>query len=108
MKNEYEAFKLFFISLISSFLFKHLSFSASIEYKEITGQSIRLVGGEQCYTRIENGIAEMEALFANKRGAKVKALLKLCNDFDEYNDLDLWSLFSEIGSIFGALVQEHK
>ncbi|XP_054726720.1 putative serine protease K12H4.7 [Anastrepha obliqua] len=79
-----------------------------VEYKEITGQSIRLLGGEQCYTRIEKGIAEMEALFANKRGAEVKALLKLCNAFDEYNDLDLWTLFNEIGEVFAGVVQTHN
>lgn len=78
------------------------------EYKEITGQSIRLVAGEQCYNRIQNGIAKMEELFANKRGAEVKAILKLCDAFDEYNDLDLWTLFSEISDIFAGVVQTHK
>ncbi|XP_014096121.1 putative serine protease K12H4.7 [Bactrocera oleae] len=78
------------------------------EYKEVTGQSIRLVGGEGCYNRIQNGIAEMERLFANKRGAEVKAILKLCAAFDEYNDLDLWTLFSEISDIFAGVVQTHN
>ncbi|CAD6995785.1 unnamed protein product [Ceratitis capitata] len=79
-----------------------------VEYKEITGQSIRLVAGEQCYNRIQNGIAKMEELFANKRGAEVKAILKLCDAFDEYNDLDLWTLFSEISDIFAGVVQTHN
>ncbi|XP_067631012.1 putative serine protease K12H4.7 [Eurosta solidaginis] len=79
-----------------------------VEYKEITGESIRLMAGEQCYKRIENGIAEMEALLANKRGAEVKAMLQLCDAFDESNDMDLWTLFSEISDLFAGVVQGHR
>lgn len=50
----------------------------------------------------------MEKLFANKRGAEVRAMLKLCDVFDEYNDLDLWTLFSEISDIFAGVVQTHR
>ncbi|ALC46985.1 CG3734 [Drosophila busckii] len=79
-----------------------------VEYKEITGQSITLMGGSACYKRIENGIAEMEAMFANQRGAEVKALLKLCERFDVYSDLDIWTLFSEISDLFAGVVQTHN
>lgn len=79
-----------------------------LEYKEVTGESIRLVGGENCYKRIENGIAEMEDMLANKRGAELKALMKLCDTFDESSDLDVWTYFSEISDIFAGLVQTHK
>ncbi|XP_037942623.1 uncharacterized protein LOC119675488 [Teleopsis dalmanni] len=79
-----------------------------VEYKEVTGQSIRLVGGDACYKRIENGIAELEDLFARKRGAEVKAMFKICNNFDENNDLDQWNFFSEVSDIFAGLVQTHN
>ncbi|KAM8704255.1 hypothetical protein ACLKA7_008799 [Drosophila subpalustris] len=79
-----------------------------VEYKEITGQSIQLMGGSACYKRIENGIAEMETMFATKRGGEVKALLKLCEKFDVYSDLDVWTLFSEISDIFAGVVQTHN
>ncbi|XP_034665533.1 putative serine protease K12H4.7 [Drosophila subobscura] len=79
-----------------------------VEYKEITGQSIALMGGSACYNRIESGIAEMETMFATKRGAEVKALLKLCERFDVYSDLDVWTLFSEISDIFAGVVQTHN
>ncbi|XP_064550582.1 putative serine protease K12H4.7 [Drosophila montana] len=86
-------------------LFAKMNF---VEYKEITGESIALMGGSACYKRIENGIAEMEAMIASKRGAEVKALLKLCERFDVYSDLDTWTLFSEISDIFAGLVQTHN
>jgi len=66
------------------------------------------MGGSACYKRIENGIAEMETMIATKRGAEVKALLKLCEPFDVYSDLDVWTLFSEISDIFAGVVQTHK
>ncbi|XP_017085009.2 putative serine protease K12H4.7 [Drosophila eugracilis] len=79
-----------------------------VEYKEVTGQSIEQMGGSACYNRIENGIAEMESMIATKRGAEVKALLKLCEPFDVYSDLDVWTLFSEISDIFAGVVQTHN
>uniref|UniRef100_A0A1L8EGF3 Putative serine protease n=1 Tax=Haematobia irritans TaxID=7368 RepID=A0A1L8EGF3_HAEIR len=78
------------------------------EYKEIMGQSITLVGGETCHQRIKHGIAEMESMFENKRGAEVKAMLRLCNSFNENSDLDIWTLFYEISEIFAGLVQAHN
>lgn len=83
-------------------------FFCLIEYKEVTGQSIRMLGGDSCYNRINNGIAEMESMFANRRGAEVKAMLKICSNFDDSSDLDIWTLFSEISDIFAGLVQTHS
>nr|XP_016940142.1 putative serine protease K12H4.7 [Drosophila suzukii] len=79
-----------------------------VEYKEITGQSITQMGGADCYKRIENGIAEMETMIATKRGAEVKALLRLCEPFDVYSDLDVWTLFAYISDTFAGLVQTHS
>ncbi|XP_034117630.1 putative serine protease K12H4.7 [Drosophila nasuta] len=79
-----------------------------VEYKEITGQSIALMGGSACYNRIQNGIAELETMLATKRGGEVKALLKLCEKFDVYSDLDVWTLFSEVSDIFAGVVQTHN
>ena len=63
------------------------------------------LGSQQCYNRIQNGIADLEDMFAQKRGAEVKAMLKVCNNFDENNDLDIWSLFGAISNIFSGIVQ---
>lgn len=72
------------------------------------GQSITLVSGQTCHDRIQRGIAELESMIANKRGAEVKAMLRLCNSFNENSDLDVWTLFYEISEIFAGLVQTHK
>jgi len=79
-----------------------------IEYKEITGQSMLLKGGAECHDRIERGIAELEDMFEHQRGAEVKAMFKLCSNFDETNDLDLWTFFSEISDAFAGVVQTHS
>ncbi|XP_058979210.1 putative serine protease K12H4.7 isoform X1 [Musca domestica] len=78
------------------------------EYKEVMGESVTLVGGQTCHDRIKRGIAELESMIENKRGAEVKAMLRLCNNFDEHSDLDVWTLFYEISEIFANLVQTHN
>lgn len=75
------------------------------EYKEVVGKALRELGSEQCYQRVENGVAELQAMITGKRSAEVKAMLKLCNSFDHHNDLDLWSLFGSISNIFSGIVQ---
>lgn len=76
-----------------------------LEYKEVVGKALRELGSQQCYDRVQNGIAELEQMIENKRSAEVKAMLKLCNSFDHNNDLDLWSLFGSISNIFSSIVQ---
>lgn len=75
------------------------------EYKEVVGQAFLELGGQKCYDRIQNGIAELESMFANKRGAEARAMLRLCNFFDDQNDLDLWSLFGSISNVFSGVAQ---
>lgn len=79
-----------------------------IEYKEVTGRSIKQMGGEACYNRIQNAVAELESMMFNKRDAEVKALFKLCNNFNSSNDLDVYSFFGEISDIFAGVVQTHR
>ncbi|XP_061386786.1 putative serine protease K12H4.7 [Musca vetustissima] len=76
-----------------------------VEYKEVVGQALRELGSEKCYNRVQNGIAELEEMIDNKRAAEVKAMLKLCNNFNHNNDLDVWSLFGSISNIFAGYVQ---
>uniref|UniRef100_A0A1I8PJZ8 Serine protease K12H4.7 n=1 Tax=Stomoxys calcitrans TaxID=35570 RepID=A0A1I8PJZ8_STOCA len=79
-----------------------------LEYKEVVGRALRELGSEQCYNRVNNGITELEEMFANKRSAEAKAMLKLCNNFNHNNDLDIWSLFGSISNIFAGIVQYQK
>ncbi|XP_013105191.1 putative serine protease K12H4.7 [Stomoxys calcitrans] len=78
------------------------------EYMEVAGKSWRLLGGEHCYQRIQNGIVQLEQMIKGKQSAEVKAMLKLCNNFDTRNDLDLWTLFSTYGYVLGGTAQYQR
>ena len=78
------------------------------EYKKVVGQAFLKLGSQQCYNRIRDGITELEKMFAQRRGAEVRAMLKICNNFDEVNDLDKWSLFGTISNIFSGVAQYQK
>ncbi|ALC46986.1 CG18493 [Drosophila busckii] len=78
------------------------------DYKVVVGKAIRELGGQQCYNRIENGIAELENMFKNQRSAEARAMLRLCSSFDHTNDLDFWSLFGAISNIFSGIVQRQR
>ncbi|XP_067630738.1 putative serine protease K12H4.7 [Eurosta solidaginis] len=75
------------------------------EYKEVCGRAILEFGGQKCYDRVEKGVAELEAMIEQGRTAEIKAMMQLCDTFDENNDLDLWSLFSTISNLFAAIIQ---
>ncbi|XP_059218025.1 putative serine protease K12H4.7 [Stomoxys calcitrans] len=80
-----------------------------LEFMEVTAKAWHLLGGEECYQHIENAFLQYDEMAKNKRGAELKAILKLCNEFDVYNDLDVWTLFSILGmGIFGGLAQYQK
>ncbi|XP_075144690.1 putative serine protease F56F10.1 [Haematobia irritans] len=79
-----------------------------VEYKEITGESLRLLGGESCYDRIQKAVAELESMISNNRSAEMKRLLKICDNFNESSDMDVWTLFSQISDIFAGIVQNHS
>lgn len=66
------------------------------------------MGGNNCYDRIDRGLKELEFMFANKRGAEVKAMLGLCDTFNEDNDRDVFTLFFEISELFAMFVQTHQ
>lgn len=70
--------------------------------------SLQLIGGDKCYNRVKNGIKALENLLDTGKVTELKKLLQLCYDFDEQNDLDVWSLFYVISELFAALIQGHK
>jgi len=77
-------------------------------YNEYAGDVIRNLGGDACYDRIQNAYTQMEELFATKRGAELKAMWQLCDNFDENNLLDQWSFFSEITEVITGIVVFHR
>lgn len=78
------------------------------EYKEIVGSSIKEMGGEGCYNRIQNAVASLEDMLSSGRVAEVKALFKLCDNFDANNYLDVATFFSELSEVFAGVVQTHS
>lgn len=75
------------------------------EYMEVVGKAFRVLGSEQCYNRIQNGIAELESMILGNRVAEAKAMLQLCNNFNANNDLDVWTLFSGMAYLFAGVAQ---
>lgn len=75
------------------------------EYKEVVGRAFQELGGQKCYNHIQKGISDLEQMFAKNRVAEARAMLRLCNNFDHNNDLDMWSLFGSISNIFSGVAQ---
>uniref|UniRef100_A0AAG5D602 Serine protease K12H4.7 n=1 Tax=Anopheles atroparvus TaxID=41427 RepID=A0AAG5D602_ANOAO len=78
------------------------------EYKEIVSESIRLVGGDNCASRIERGIKQTEELLQNGEYTRVAEEFKLCSDVDLSKALDRMNFFSSISDEFAGVVQYHS
>lgn len=78
-----------------------------IEYKEIVGASIRNVGGEQCYRRLETAISQAEQLIANENFAEFSTRFRTCEVITSYR-YDIWSMFGLFSNLFSGVVQYHK
>lgn len=78
-----------------------------IEYKEIVSESIRLVGGSNCASRIERGIRQAEQLLQSGQYNRVAEEFRLCHDVDLAKPLDRMNFFSSISDEFAGVVQYH-
>lgn len=76
-----------------------------IEYQQVVGKAIKELGNQTCYDRIRHGIEGTEEMIYNRRTAEFKALFKICDTFNENNDLDVWTFFETISSIIAGIVQ---
>jgi hypothetical protein len=79
-----------------------------VEYKEIMTESIKLVGGEACAARIENGFAQMEKLVEQNDTQKIVTDFKLCDNIRLDQKWDMWNFFSEVSDEFAGAVQGHR
>lgn len=78
------------------------------EYTETVANSIRQVGGNDCYYTIENIFWTINNLFDKHKDDTLKKLFNLCGNFDTNNTLDVWSFNSAAKGIFDGAVQYHK
>lgn len=78
------------------------------EYKETTGDSIREVGGEECYEKIEDTFSALEDLIEGGDITRLRRLFNMCDDFDINDQFDVWNFHSELTDIFAGVVQYHR
>lgn len=78
-----------------------------IEYKEVVGESISLVGGSDCFERLVNTFTELEELIAVNQTEKINQEFNLCTPIDTSSDLEIWQFFNIITDEFAGLVQYH-
>lgn len=78
-----------------------------VEYKEIVGASIRSVGGQACYDRLEQAFAQAEQLIADNQTEEFRQLFGFCEDFGSH-PLDVSAAFSTLSDVLAGIVQYHK
>lgn len=75
------------------------------EYTETVGQSLRKVGGDECYIVIEDIFESLEDLLESDDSESLMNLFKICKNFDTANSLDVWNFISSVKNIFSGFVQ---
>lgn len=78
------------------------------EYTEVVAKSIRKIGGEDCYSNIENVFEAIEDLFDNDDKETMTTLFRICDSFDTQNQLDVWNFISSVKNIFSGIVQGYR
>lgn len=77
------------------------------EYKEVMADAIQRVGGDECYTTIENAFQEMERLVEISDVETLKTEFNLCSALDLSSN-DVAHFFYEVSDIVAGLVQGHR
>lgn len=78
------------------------------EYTETVGASLRKVGGEECYEKVEEIFEAIDDLLENDDMEMLKALFKICDNFNTSNINDVYNFVSSIKNIFSGAVQGHR
>lgn len=78
-----------------------------IEYKEVVGQSIELVGGSECHSRLNRAFLALEEMIENNDTLQVDEWFNLCTPIAGTRDLSLMNFFSSITDFIAGVVQYH-
>lgn len=78
------------------------------EYTEVVGNSIRKVGGDDCYYKLEETFEAVDDLLENEDFETIQELFKICDDFDIKDDNDVWNFYTSLKNIFSGVVQTHR
>lgn len=78
------------------------------EYTEVVARTIRKVGGEDCYYKLEETFESIEDLLDSQNSEELLELFAICDDFDIKNKYDVWNFVTSIKNIFSGIVQAHR
>lgn len=79
-----------------------------VEYKEVMGRSIEILGGSECLERFRDAYNDMEAMVLRGETTRLNEELNLCTPLDIHNQMNVWSLFGELSDDVAGLVQTHR
>lgn len=79
-----------------------------VEYKEVMGRSIELLGGKECLERFRSAYSEMETMVRRGDVERLNTELDLCTPLDVNDQMNVWSLFGELSDDVAGLVQTHR
>lgn len=77
------------------------------EYKVISGQAFRTLGGERCYQLIQNAIKGAEDLINRRKYDQFNDLFSTCSEFDGGNSWDVSAMFCLFSDVLTGFVQYH-
>lgn len=78
------------------------------EYKEVVGASIRSVGGETCYRRLESGFSQAEQLLVDRNFEEFTNIFRTCEIFSNDIPYDTMIMFYTLSELLAGLVQYHR
>lgn len=78
------------------------------EYTETVGKSIRKVGGEECYYKLEEIFEAVDDLLTNDDFDTLQKLFRVCDNFNMTDINDVWTFYSSLKNIFSGVVQGHR
>lgn len=78
------------------------------EYTETVGKSIRKVGGDECYYKLEDIFQAVDDLLTNDDSETLQQLFRLCDTFNITNQNDVFTFYSSLKNIFSGIVQGHR
>lgn len=74
-----------------------------MEYKQLAAQVYRDLGRDSCYTRLEEGFAQMERMVADGETVELAEMFALCEPLEHRKDISVF--FALTAEVFSLLIQ---
>jgi thymus-specific serine protease len=76
------------------------------EYMENVGYTLRSIGGQRCYDRIEEAFRRLEQVVARgERLGDIRNEFRLCSEINHNDPLEVASFFQGLAMVFGTFVE---